>query len=322
VNANFSVTLSAPSGKTVTVQYATSAGGDATEGTDYTAVSPTTLTFTPGDVSETATVVVQGDNIDEVDETFNVTLSNPSNASIGDGAGVGTILDDDAVTVSVNDASVAEGDTPSTVNASFVVTLSVSSSQTVTVQYATSAGGNATAGTDYTAVSLTTLTFTPGDVSETATVVVQGDDIDEVDETFNVTLSNPSNASIADGTGVGTILDDDPAPTVSWTAPSQSNPESVTAVTVTAQLSAISGRTVTVPFSVNASSTAANPGDYTISPSPLTITAGNLSASVTITVVSDAVPEPDKTVIVDIGVPVNATPGSPASHTVTIDDDL
>src|SRR5262249_35111374 len=79
----------------------------------------------------------------------------------------------------------------------------------VTVQYAT-ANGTATAPADYTAIPLTTLTFNPGQTTKTVTVAVNGDMLDEANETFVVNLSAPTNATIADNQGVGTITDDDP----------------------------------------------------------------------------------------------------------------
>ena len=99
-----------------------------------------------------------------------------------------------------------EGDSGTT-NAVFTVSLSPASTQTVTVHYATG-GGTATAGTDYTAVS-NTLTFSPGHTSATVTVPVSGDTVHEPDETFDVTLSSPTNATLGDAVGLGTILNDD-----------------------------------------------------------------------------------------------------------------
>jgi hypothetical protein len=93
--AKFTVSLSAPSGKTVTVNYAT-ANGTATAPSDYVAISPAkTLTFLPGVVTKTVKVKVKGDNQDEANETFFVNLSAPGNATLGDSQGLGTIQDDD-----------------------------------------------------------------------------------------------------------------------------------------------------------------------------------------------------------------------------------
>jgi hypothetical protein len=204
-SAIFTVTLSLASSQTVTVNYAT-ANGTATAGSDYTATTGT-VTFAPGATSQTITVAVLGDTRNEANETFFVNLSTPSNATIADGQGQGTILNDDALpALSINNVTVTEGNTGTT-PAVFTVTLSVASGQTVTVNYAT-ADGKATAGSDYTATA-GTLTFTPGATSQTITVAVLGDTVKESTETFFVNLSNATNATIASGRGRGSILDND-----------------------------------------------------------------------------------------------------------------
>ena len=93
VNATFTVSLDAASGRTVTVDWATS-DGTATAEADYTAGSGT-LIFAPGETEKTFDVAVTGDTVDEPDETYAVTLSNAGNASITDATGTGTITDDD-----------------------------------------------------------------------------------------------------------------------------------------------------------------------------------------------------------------------------------
>ena len=79
---------------------------------------------------------------------------------------------------------------------------------------------------------------------------------------------------------------------------------------------------MTLPFSVNGSSTATGGGtDYSITASPLTITAGNTTADITVTITNDPDIESDETVIVDMGSPTNATQGTTIQHTLTITDD-
>ena len=107
--------------------------------------------------------------------------------------------------LSVADASAHEN-TDDTLD--FVVTLDRASTLTVTVDYATS-NGTATAGSDYTPTS-GELTFEPGDVSKTVAVPLLNDAIDDGNETMTLTLSNASNARIADGTATGTINNSDP----------------------------------------------------------------------------------------------------------------
>lgn len=112
-----------------------------------------------------------------------------------------------APTLSIDDASVVEGDGGTTV-ANFTVTRAGDLSGTVSVDYATT-DGTATAGSDYTAIGTTTLTFDPGVETLPVAVAVNGDTDEEGDETFFVNLGNAVGATIADAQGVGTILDDD-----------------------------------------------------------------------------------------------------------------
>lgn len=213
VNAVFTVSLNPPSLQTVTVNASTT-NGTATAGSDYTATIQT-LTFTPGLTTQTFTVPVLGDALPEGDETFTVSLSAPVNGVIGDGSGLGTIRDNDATGLSINDVTVNEGGAGSATTATFTVSLSRASALPVTV-VAQTANGSAAAGSDYTATGPTVLTFVPGETSKSFSVAVTGDDTVEPDETFLVNLTNPSNAPISDGQGVGTIRNDDAA-----AAPSQ-----------------------------------------------------------------------------------------------------
>ena len=318
----FTVSLGHASSRTVTVAYATS-DGTSTSGSDYTATSGT-LTFNAGDTSQTVQVAVLTDSDDEGQETLTLTLSNPSQATLDDATGTGTIengesssgtqddppaedpivlvtatfssmpathngseftfdlnfsenvqagyarIQDDAFTIvggdiksasrttqgsnqgwtitvkpedngaititlpettdcsdtgaictddermlshatsvrvaghpaiSVSDANVQEAEGAAL---EFSVTLSHVSSRTITVSYATQ-DGTAQAGSDYTAAS-GTLTFNPGDTSQTVSVTVLTDSDDEGQETLTLTLSNPSQATLDDASGIGTIL--------------------------------------------------------------------------------------------------------------------
>ena len=169
------------------------------------------ITFAPGETIKTISVEISGDTTDENNENFFVNLSNPTQATIADGQGIGTIIDDDDPPVvlpelSINDVTITEGDN-GTSNAVFTVTLSSAIAQQVTVDYNTT-NGTATAGADYNSTS-GTITFAPNTTSQTITVEVSGDTVDEANETFTVNLSQATNAAIADNQGVGTILDND-----------------------------------------------------------------------------------------------------------------
>ena len=206
--ATFTVTLSKASTTPVTIGYAT-ANGTATAGSDYTATTGT-LSFAPGVISQQISVPVRSDTVVEPSETFTVTLSNPSGATITTATATATITDSTAAgtapTVSIADASVIEGNS-GTSTLAFTATLSKASATAVTVNYATS-NGTATAGQDYTAGS-GTITFAPGVISQTVNVAVTGDTTVEPTETLTVTLSTPSGATIARAVATGTILTDD-----------------------------------------------------------------------------------------------------------------
>jgi chitinase len=165
-------------------------------------------------------VDILGDSVAEADETFTVLLSSPVGATIADGSGTGTITNDDGAGpvlpgLSVSDATRAEGNS-GTGMLDFTVSLSKAAAGPVTVQYGT-ANGTASAGSDYTAKS-GTLTFAAGETSKTVSVAVSGDAAVEANETLTLNLSGASGATIADGSGTGTITNDDVAVTASGTA--------------------------------------------------------------------------------------------------------
>jgi subtilisin family serine protease len=121
--------------------------------------------------------------------------------------------------ISINDVTLSEGNSGTTISFNFTVSLSPAASQNVTVNFAT-ASGTATAGSDYVAIPVAPLTFSAGETTKTVTVQVNGDADFEPNETFFVNLSNATNAYIADSQGLGTINNDDvapPAPVVVFT---------------------------------------------------------------------------------------------------------
>ena len=347
----FTATLSHASSRAVTVDYATS-DVTAVAGSDYTAASGT-LTFNAGDTSQTVQVTVLTDSEDEGQETLTLTLSNPSQATLDDATGTGTIengesssgtqedppaedppvvsltatfanmpathngsaftfdltfsenvnagyarIRDHAFTVSgatiasasrkeqgsnqgwtvevdptgngsvsitlpettdcdasgaictddsrklsqstsatvagppaiaVSDATVQEAEGAVLV---FTATLSHASSRTVTVDYATS-DVTAVAGSDYTAAS-GTLTFNAGDTSQTVQVTVLTDSEDESQETLTLTLSNPSQATLDDATGTGTIENGESSSGTQEDPPAEDPPEETPVVLLTA----------------------------------------------------------------------------------------
>ena len=205
----FAVSLDNATDAEVTVQYTT--GDDtAVAGTDYTAVSSGTLTIPAGDTVAEISIDTTGDSVDEDDETFTVTLSSPSsNADLGtDTSATGTILDDDGKAV----VSVAGGTAVEGSNLGFTVSIRAATDADVTVQYSTSIGtGDTASASDFTAASGETATITAGQTETTISIPTTQDSFDESDETFTLTISNPSsNAELGTATSAtGTIEDDD-----------------------------------------------------------------------------------------------------------------
>ena len=200
------MTLSAAYDVPVTVDYAT-ADGTATAGSDYQAATGT-LTFAPGETSKTITVLVNGDRLAEPNETFVVNLSSPTNATIADGQGVGTIVDDEP-RISISDVTKYEGKKNQTTLFTFTVTLSAAYDQAVTMSFRTADGTATTSDSDYVAKT-GTLTFAPGETTKTITIEVKGDSKKEADETFYLDLfGNSSNSLFTKKRGIGTILNDD-----------------------------------------------------------------------------------------------------------------
>ena len=310
----------------VTVDYATE-DATATAGNDYTAPTDTlttnTLTIPAGQTATMVMVDLLDDDVDEDTETFRLRLSNPSaNATLGNDSAVATILDDDGLAkLSVSDAPEAtEGAT-----ATFSVELNRSSARAVTVAYAAVVdplGGDAAAipGQDFEAVT-GTLTIAARSTSATVGVPLADDALDEHTETFWMRLSNPTGADVEDGTGIGTIADDDPLPQLSVgdSGATEGDP-----IRFTVTLDSASGRTVTVPWTTAAGSTgnpASPTGDYVAASGILTFASGTTTAHIDITTVHDEVSEPDETFQIRLGQPTNATVDDGVAVGAIVDDD-
>jgi uncharacterized protein (UPF0303 family) len=302
----FSVTLSNTTDQTVTVNYQTADGSATLANNDYQAQGGS-LTIPAKTAGGTITVQVNGDTKREGDETFTVNLSSPVNATIADGQGVGTITNDDGTpSITVADVKVIEGNA-GTVNAVFTVSLSNTTDQKVSIDYATANGSATLANSDYAGAG-GTLSIPPKTASATITVAVNGDTKFEGDETFTLDLSNPVNATIADGQAVGTISNDDAAPTISIgdVKVIEGNGGTVNAV-FTVSLSNTTDQKVSVDYATaDASATIAN-GDYAGTSGTLSIPPKTASATITVTVNGDTRFESDETFTVSLSNAVNAS---------------
>lgn len=315
-SVTFTATLSFASSGTVTVDYATS-DGTATADEDYTPISGT-LTFDPGQMSQSFEVTVLDDALDEAEETAVITLSNPVAANLGtpDSATLTISDDDDMPTVAFDVADYSVDEDAGT--ALVVISLDAPSGQPITLDIA-SADGTAVDGADYVGVSKT-ITLTAGTINQAFAVTLNDDDSDEADETFTLTLSNADHAVIGttDTTTV-TILDNDEPPTVSFKVADYSVHEDAGVATVVIAVSTPSGLPITVDIS-SVDGTAVAGTDYTAVNETITIDPGTLTQTFTITLLDDGDTEDDEAFTLTMSNATNATVGTTGTTTVTIHD--
>ncbi len=319
----FTLTLSEAVSVPVSVHVQT-ANGSATAGQDYTALPDTIITFAPGEMSKPVSIEIIGDTAVEGDESFTLLLSQPENGTIGTGQADATIQNDDIpgdVTLSIADATGSEASG----FVRFTVSLSSASDQAITITYTTGTSGSATSGSDYTAAS-GQLTFAAGETSKPLTITVTQDTARETNETFFLTLSDLSgDATLADGEAMGTIVDDDPIPTVSIVGPNGQTAidegDSQAGRIFTVQLDRASHEAITVNI-VSADGTATVAGaDYIALSQSVTFAPGQVSKSVTLTVIGDTINEIDETLtLTATGDPAKVNSAS-AMTTVTLRND-
>ena len=293
-NVVFTVSLSAASDQPVTVNYATS-DGTATAGSDYVAAAGT-LTIPAGQLTGTITVLVNGDRLGEPSETFVVNLSSPTNATVIDGQGVGTIFDDEP-RVSISDMSKKEGNSGLMAFA-FTVSLSAPYDVPVTIGYST-ANGSATAGSDYQAAT-GTLTIPAGQMTGTITIQSVGDRLPEPDETFYANLSNSNYGVVVNDQGVGTIIDDEPRISISDATKAEGKKGQITLFTFTVTLSAAYDQAVTMSYrTVNGTATTSD-SDYVAKTGSLTFAPGETTKTISIEVKGDSKKEANETFYLDM----------------------
>ena len=307
VDVDVTVTLSASTTRTVTVDYATE-DGTATAGQDYESSSGT-VSFSAGETSASIVVAVIGDRLDEDDETFALRFSNAANATLGTASVDGTITDDDEPpTLELGDARAAES-----ASLEFPLTLSATSGKPISVRYAT-ADGSARAGTDY-RPARGTLDIAAGSGSATIPVTIVDDAFDEADETVHLTLSDAANATLGDAAGLGTIADDDDAPTLSVVGGDivERNVGAV-AMLFHVTVSAPSGLPVSVEYATADGSATLADADYQRASGVARIEPHAIGASVAVPVNGDALPEDDETLALVLA---NATNASIANDRAT-----
>ncbi|MBI4559762.1 MAG: hypothetical protein HY706_19400, partial [Candidatus Hydrogenedentes bacterium] len=314
---NVAVTLNTASGRSVAVNY--TVGGTATGGGTDHSLANGQVTFTAGQTSKNIAVPIINDTLDEDNETVVITLSSPSNATLG-ATTVHTLTitdDDNPPTVQFQTSTSSYGETSGTINVP--VTLSAASGKTATVNYTVS--GTATGGGVDHSLANGQLTFTAGQTSKNIAVTIINDALDEDNETVVITLSLPTNATLGATTvHTLTITDDDPLPTVQFQSSTSSGTEAAGTVNVAVTLSAASGRTVAVNYTVSGTATSGGT-DHSLTNGQTSFTAGQTSRNIAVPIVNDALNEDNETVVITLSSPSNATLGATTVHTLTITDD-
>ncbi len=325
----FVVTLSAPSGREVSIPVATLDGTARAADGDYVALATaTSVVFAPGITRQTVRVQTLDDDAVESSEILwlelGPMLADNDTATIGDSLGRGVIRDTSNRQVSVSDAAVIEGG-----DLAFEIGFSEGpSSRDVTVRYRTRAG-TATPGDDYDnqfESATRELKIVAGDTSATVLVPTEWDRLDEDNETLELVLSSPDGAEIVGGTASGVIFDDDPEPALRVSDTEATEADGASA-TFTLTLSEASGRDVTVDYET-ADDTANAGADYTAptgrTPGTMpmtTITAGNTTATVDVALINDDVEEDVETFRLKITGAVNAQRDDSTGVATIIDDD-
>ncbi|MDT4967556.1 MAG: hypothetical protein QOJ64_2293 [Acidobacteriota bacterium] len=324
--ARFTLTLSSSSAQRVTVSYATSAG-TASPGPDFDMVSGV-VAFDPGETAKTVLVPILGETLDEYDETFNLTLSNPIGGTIVRGVATCTLLNDDPPpTIAIVDSGpIAEGDAGNT-TVVLGLRLNTGSPKPITVDYST-ADNTAIAGSDYQASS-GSITFAPGETFRLIAFLVNGDTVNEATESFFVNLSNPVNVAILDGTATVTIVNDD-SPAVQSGQISYNIAEDAGRLSITVSRAGDPSNSASVDYATSdtaglqncdtVSGKASQRCDYATTVGTLRFAPGERTKTILIPIVNDSYAEGSESFMIKLSNPVGAALGSNSTATVIITD--
>ena len=308
MTATFTITSSLTIQNEVSLLFSTS-NGSAIAGSDYIGIPSTSITLGAVNANpQTVSVMITDDAITEPTELLTGILSslvtNGQSVTLSGGAittAIGTITDNDAATLSINDVTQVEVDGSSTVNYVFNVTHNGQSTDgPFTVDYSTT-NIEALSGLDYVLQSGTlTFTGTTGE-TRTITVIVNGDDLLEPTETFTVDLvENDFGAraiTFTDASGLGTITDND-ATSAAVIANDASASEPSDNGQFTVSIGAMSSTDTEISYTITGTATATS--DYIALTGTVTIPAGSTSQTIDVLVVNDAILEASETVTITL----------------------
>ncbi|QDU95795.1 Calx-beta domain-containing protein [Lignipirellula cremea] len=325
--AEFVVTLSQASSKTITVYYQQNDGtAIGYEGDYYDSSGYGMLVFDPGQTSKTIQIQADDDSLPEYTETFSIELTSAENATIdtsqGRNLGDGQIVDNDAdrqITLSAT-GSVNENDDVFTVD----VQLSGPSARTASVHYRTNDGSGsdkAVAGDDFIGVSDGLLQFDSQTDTQTIYININTDGLYENSETFTITLFNEDGVTVLNNTMTVTLVNNDPAPTANLVDSYVTVSEGLTQKVFTVTLDTPSAQPTTVYYTVNPGDTES--GDFTDqsqSPGTITFAPYQQSAEIVLDFAADGVDEEDETFTIELTGSPDAYIGN-SQLLVTITDD-
>nr|WP_299067223.1 Calx-beta domain-containing protein [uncultured Allomuricauda sp.] len=320
------VNLSETSLVDITVDYVVDALSTATGGGVDHSTANGQLVITAGNISGNIDIIgVVDDAIPEntnPDETIVLTLTNPVNAILGVNSTFTYYINDNDSPPVLNFTSTESNGLESIASADLEVGLSTTTGLDVTFDYSVTGGSATNGGTDFDMANGTG-TITNGNLTTNITIsqIVQ-DLLDEGNETVDVTISNPTNATLGnDLVHTYTIIDDDGALTIAFTSATSSGPESSGTADLELSLSATNGTDVTVDYSVTGGNATGGGTDYTLSSGTATITSGNLTTNINIPFINDdSLDESNETIEVTISSPSGAVLGTISVHTYTIND--
>jgi hypothetical protein len=322
-NATLVVSLNQPSAVNVRVNYATRAA-TAFAGSDFTSQAGT-VTIPAGQTTASISVLVKGDTTYEATESFDVVLSRPIYLTLGQAIGNVVLQNDDALpSLSINDATVNEAS-----SAAILLSLTNPSSTPITIVLA-GVSGSALSGIDFPALNRT-IVIPAGRTSYPVRVPTRHDVLDEPLEAFSVEITSIAGATLADGTSVVSIHDNDPPAltisdvVISESAPpmapvSGNGPASAGAYQAVITMSSAS----TVPVTVKVYSrdkTAVSGRDFTRVAATIVIPAGETSAVANLSSVDDQLHDPNESFELFLSSPINATLARPVSKVSITDND-
>ncbi|MBL8829467.1 MAG: hypothetical protein JNM18_20980, partial [Planctomycetaceae bacterium] len=299
--------LSGPSSQDVVINL--SLAGTATS-SDYTL--PSSITIPANSLSASIALTTLFDFVVEGNETVAVTI-----ASINNGAAIEAIpqqmsasIVDLPVTLSrLGTGSLAESGAE-TIIASLGQTRAVDTTVSLTLT------GTASSGSDYT-INPAVIVIPANSLSASTAFTGVNDTADEADETAVITINVGSGVTSSSQQVSLTLLDDDSTPTINLTVDNASINENGGVATVTATLSAPSSQTITA--SINLSGVASSTSDYTPSGTLFTFAPGATVATLSLTATSDALAEPNESIVVSLG---NLSSGVSAGATTTVSSSI